>query len=100
MADDTYDSIASGAAWNNTTFICEYRFHSQMRAEPSLTSNGTFYAAMVGNDRSATSITNNRTTKENMQIVMTIPNNTEIGKPGFFRDGNDGDTYLLFDAEL
>ena len=100
LADDTYDSIANGAAWNNTTFICEYRFCSQMRVEPTLTTNGTFIASMTGNDRSASSITLNRTTKENIQIVMTIPNNTEIGKPGFFRDGNDGDTYLLFHADM
>ena len=42
----------------------------------------------------------NRTTKENIQIVMTIPDNNETGTPGFFRDGNDGDSYLLFHADM
>jgi hypothetical protein len=31
---------------------------------------------------------------------MTIPDNNETGTPGFFRDGNDGDSYLLFSADL
>jgi hypothetical protein len=100
LADDAYDSVANGAAWNDTSFICEYRFSTPMREEPTLTTNGTFIASMTGNDRSASSITLNRTTKENIQIVMTIPDNNETGTPGFFRDGNDGDSYLLFSADL
>ena len=71
-----------------------------MREEPTLTTNGTFVASMTGNDRSASSITLNRTTKENIQMVMTIADNNEIGTPGFFRAGNDNDAYILFSADL
>ena len=98
LADSTNDSIGSAAAWSDTTFIAEYHLQNTMRAAPGCTFDGTFVFSAVGNDRSASSLSLNRATKEQCQFAGTISDNNEQGTPGMFRAGSDADAYIEFDS--
>ena len=100
LADSTNDSIGSAAAWSDTTFIAEYHLQNTMRAAPGCTFDGTFVFSAVGNDRSASSLSLNRATKEQCQFAGTISDNNEQGTPGMFRAGSDADAYIEFKSEL
>ena len=100
LADSTNDSFGAGHFWNDTSYIAEYHLQNTMRSPPALTFDGTFVFSSTGNDRSTSSNVVNRATKEQVQIAGNVPDNDEIGKPGFFRAGSDADAFIEFSAEL
>ena len=100
LADTNNDSFGAGHFWSDTTYIAEYHLQNTMRSPPAVTFDGTFVFSSTGNDRSTSSNTVNRATKEHVQISGTTPDNNEAGNPGFFRAGSDSDAFVEFSAEL
>ena len=102
LANTANDSVFTGSMISDTSFIGEYFLRTSMRAEPTLSTTGTFAVRLKTNDRALSAgPVLNRATPDNVQISATIADNNESGFAGFLKCADsDDDAFVEFIAEL
>lgn len=99
LSNSTYDCYCDGFLWTATNSMMFINFPQQMRAEPTLGSNGSFTVRTQGSDSAVSGIVVNRAFNDAMQIYVTHSSAT-LGQGGQLGNNNDADAYLEFIAEL
>lgn len=99
LSNSTYDCYCDGFLWTATNSMMFVNFPQQMRAEPTLGSNGSFTVRTQGSDSAVSGIVVNRAFNDAMQIYVTHSSAT-LGQGGQLGNNNDADAYLEFIAEL
>ena len=99
LSNSTYDCYCDGFLWTATNSMMFINFPQQMRAEPTLGSNGSFTVRTQGTDSAVSGIVLNRAFNDAMQIYVTHSSAT-LGQGGQLGNNNDADAYLEFLAEL
>ena len=102
LANTANDTIFTGGMISDTGFIGDYFLRTSMRAEPTISTTGTFAVRLKTNDRALSAgPVLNRATPDNVQISATIADNNESGFAGFLKCADsDDDAFVEFIAEL
>jgi len=100
---ENFNIIANGFAGSATETFHFCRHYQTMRAEPSLTNNGTFrvrYRATATNVTSATTIHDPGSNMDHTFLVGTVSSTQTTGEGTVLEQGNDVDAHIILDAEL
>jgi len=100
---ENFNTIANGFAGSATETFHFCRHYQTMRAEPSLTNNGTFrvrYRATATNVTSATTVHDPGSNMDHTFLVGTVSSTQTTGEGAVLEQGNDVDAHILLDAEL
>ena len=100
---ENFNTIANGFAGSATETFHFCRHYQTMRAEPSLTNNGTFrvrYRATATNVTSATTLHDPGSNMDHTFLVGTVASTQTTGEGAVLEQGNDVDAHILLDAEL
>ena len=100
---EDFNIIANGFAGSATETFHFCRHYQTMRAEPSLTNNGTFrvrYRATATNVTSATTVHDPGSNMDHTFLVGTVSSTQTTGEGAVLEQGNDVDANILLDAEL
>ena len=98
----SYDPICMMATWSdNSSIYGTYSLPVEMRSDPTVTYSGSFEIGAIGSSVSGTTPTTNRIGR---YVVQPRYNKSGHGLgsgiSGWFRDSNDSDATITFDAEL
>ena len=100
---ENFNIIANGFAGSATETFHFCRHYQTMRAEPSLTNNGSFrvrYRATATNVTSATTIHDPGSNMDHTFLVGTVASTQTTGEGSLLEQGDDVDAHILLDAEL
>ena len=100
---ETFNHIANGFAGSATETFHFCRHYETMRAEPTLTNNGSFrvrYRATATGVTSATTISDAGSNMDNTFLVGTVGSTQTTGEGALLEQDNDVDAHILLDAEL
>ena len=100
---ENYNQIANGFAGSATETFHFCRHYETMRAEPSLTNNGSFrvrYRATATDVTSATTLSDAGSNMDNTFLVGTVASTQTTGEGALLEQSNDVDAHIILDAEL
>tara|TARA_R100001594_G_scaffold14803_2_gene31396 strand:+ start:19941 stop:21026 length:1086 start_codon:yes stop_codon:yes gene_type:complete len=100
---ENYNQIANGFAGSATETFHFCRHYETMRAEPSLTNNGSFrvrYRATATDVTSATTLSDAGSNMDNTFLVGTVGSTQTTGEGALLEQSNDVDAHIILDAEL
>jgi len=100
---ENFNHIANGFAGSATETFHFCRHYETMRAEPTLTNNGSFrvrYRATATGVTSATTISDPGSNMDNTFLVGTVGSTQTTGEGALLEQNDDVDAHILLDAEL
>ena len=100
QANTAFDAVCMGQMTTDIFWVGQYRLAPETRAEPTLSSNGTFKINASNSDMAASSIALARATPQIVSIECATTDANRQGQGAFMRAGDDSDAFIEFISEL
>ena len=100
QANTAYDAVCVGQMTTDIFWVGQYRLAPEMKAEPTLSSNGTFKVNASNSDMDASSIALARATPQIVSIECATTDADRQGQGAYLRAGDDSDAFIEFISEL
>jgi hypothetical protein len=100
QANTAFDAVCVGQMTTDIFWVGQYRLAPEMRAEPTLSSNGTFKVNASNGDMNASSIALARATPQIVSIECATTDSDRQGQGAYMRAGDDSDAFIEFISEL